>query len=100
MSKHKINTGDYLYRREEVEELLKMMEAQGVIEKAPSPWSSQIVLVEKGLSHEILCGLCPPRIEDTLDDLTGCSWFLANYHGRERPGKTAFFIGTGLWQLK
>ncbi|XP_076247766.1 uncharacterized protein LOC143187432 [Calliopsis andreniformis] len=130
---HRINTGDHapikqaprrlpLNRRQEVDQLLEKMEAQGVIEKSQSPWSSPIVLVKKKDGSTRFCidyrrlneitkkdSYPLPRIEDTLDALANSTWFStvdlqSGYwqivmDKRDRE-KTAFCVGAGLWQFR
>ena len=131
--KHTVDTGDHrpikqaprrlpLHRRAEVEELLRKMLAQGVIEESQSPWSSPIVLVKKKDGTIRFCvdfrrlneitkkdSYPLPRIEDTLDALAGSSWFStvdlqSGYWqismDEKNREKTAFSVGTGLWQFK
>ncbi|CAK9799160.1 Retrovirus-related Pol polyprotein from transposon 297 [Anthophora plagiata] len=98
------------------------MESQGVIEKSESPWSSPIVLVKKKDGSTRFCvdyrrlnsitkkdSYPLPRIEDTLDALVGSSWFSTvdlqsgywqiSMEEADRE-KTAFCVGSGLWQFK
>ncbi|XP_076383753.1 uncharacterized protein LOC143261038 [Megalopta genalis] len=111
-----------LHRRLEVDELLSKMERQGVIEKSQSPWSSPVVLFKKKDGSIRFCvdyrrlnnitkkdSYPLPRIEDTLDALDGSCWFSAidlqsGYWQISmdpvHKEKTAFCVGTGLWQFK
>ncbi|XP_076383741.1 uncharacterized protein LOC143260987 [Megalopta genalis] len=98
------------------------MERQGVIEKSQSPWSSPVVLVKKKDGSIRFCvdyrrlnnitkkdSYPLPRIEDTLDALDGSCWFstidLQSGYWQismdpVNKEKTAFCVGTGLWQFK
>ena len=74
--------------REEVRELLDKMLEQHVIDPAHGPWTSPIVLVRKKDGSTRFCvdfhklnGVIQkdahplPRIDDTLDALSGAHWF-------------------------
>ena len=76
------------HRREEVKRMLNDMLAQGVIEPATGPWSSPVVLVQKKDGSTRFCvdfrqlnsltkkDAHPlPRVDDTLDSLSGAQWF-------------------------
>jgi len=131
---HTIDTGDtkpikqYPYRvplakRLAAEQEIKSMTEKGIIEESNSPWCSPIVLVTKSNGSLRFC--CDfrklndvtikdsqplPRIDDTLDALSGCKWFsvLDCKSGFWQVGmteadrqKTAFSMqGSGLWQFK
>ena len=68
--------------------MLNDMLAQGVIEPATGPWSSPVVLVQKKDGSTRFCvdfrqlnsltkiDAHPlPRVDDTLDSLSGAQWF-------------------------
>lgn len=91
------------------------------MERSDSPWSSAVVLVTKKdgsrrfcVDYQALNDLTVkdsypfPRIDNTLDDLTGACWFStldlkSGYHqvevAEEDKAKTAFSFGQGLWQF-
>jgi len=131
--KHHINTGDAkpirqrprrvpLAKRGEMEELISDMRESGVIEPSESPWCSPVVLVTKKDGNTRFCvdyrklndltikdSYPLPRIDDTLDTLSGSIWFstLDLKSGYWQVGiepddkeKTAFSAGNGLWQFK
>ncbi|GBM66543.1 Retrovirus-related Pol polyprotein from transposon 297 [Araneus ventricosus] len=133
MTQHRINTGDHppikqyprrlpLARKEEVDNLVKEMVDNGIIEESSGPWTSLIVLVKKKDGSTRFCvdyrklnkitkknSYPLPRIDDTLDALNGSQWFTtldlkSGYWQVEiRPedrGKTAFTTGQGLRQFK
>ncbi|ROT61136.1 hypothetical protein C7M84_021124 [Penaeus vannamei] len=96
------------------------MEAQGVVERSDSPWSSPVVLVTKKDGTKRFCvdyrslnvtakdSYPLPRMDDTLDAMAGARWFStldlkSGYHqvemAREDKAKTAFSFGQGLWQF-
>ena len=129
--KHRINTGDAPptksapYRHSlserliEDEEIDKML-ANNVIEPSSSPWASPVVLVKKKdgttrfcLDYRKLNSVTQkdayplPRIEDTIDALSGSKWFctmdLASWYWQiamadEDKEKTAFVTRRGLSQ--
>ena len=132
MVTHKINTGDAQpikqhprrlpwVKRDEAEKIISEMASQGVIEPSSSPWTSPVVLVKKKDGSTRFCvdyrqlnnatkkdSYPLPRIDDTLDTLTGAEWFstLDMKSGYWQVGmdpehreKTAFSIGSGLWQF-
>ena len=97
------------------------MQNQGVIEPSSSPWISPVVLVKKKDGTTRFCvdyrklnevtkkdSYPLPRIDDIMDTLSGSSWFSTldlksgywqveiDKNDRE---KTAFSIGSGLWQF-
>ena len=110
------------YQREEVQRLLRDMLKQGVIEPASSPWSSPTVIVRKKDGSPRFCvhyrqlnaitkkdARPLPRIDDTLDALSGAQWFstldLASGYWQVEidPAdreKTAFGTSFGLHQFK
>ena len=109
---HSIDTGDTPpirqpvrrlppQRRSEVQQLLQDMLQSGVIEPSRSPWASPIVLVKKKDGSTRFCvdyrkvnGVTRrdayplPRIDPTLDTLSGSEWF-----------STLDFI-SGYWQVQ
>lgn len=130
--KHSVNTGNSSpvkqaprrvapARREEMQQAVESMAALGLIERSDSPWSSPVVLVEKKdgtnrfcVDYRVLNGVTVkdsyplPRIDDTLDALTGPEWFStldlkSGYHQvemeEEDKKKTAFTFGQGLWHF-
>ena len=131
--KHHIDTGSYrpirqpprrlpLSKREEAEKSIKEMLEQDVIEPSASPWSSPIVLVQKKDGTNRFCvdyrklndvthkdSYPLPRIDDTLEALSGVKWFStldlrSGYWqvqlDKSSKEKTAFSTGSGLWQFK
>lgn len=133
--KHKINTGDTkpiklkpyrlpLAKRECAEAEIENMAKRGLIEPSSSPWCSPIVMVTKKTDNKVrfCCDYrkinmstvndCQPlpRIDDTLDALSGNEWLstLDLRSGYWQCGleeedreKTAFCIpGSGLWQFR
>ena len=110
-----------LTKREEAEQAVQEMLQQGVIEPSSSPWSSPVVLVRKKdgstwfcvdyrkvnqITHKDLYPL--PRIDDTLEALTGAKYFstldLKSGYWQVKVDewnkeKTAFFTGKELWQF-
>ena len=104
------------------EECVTEMLTSGQIEPSDSPWSSPVGLVTKKdggtrfcVDYRKLNGVTVkdayplPRIDDTLDMLTGKQWFstldLASGYwqvslSREARAKTAFAIYLGLFQFK
>lgn len=130
---HQINTGNAvpirqrprrlpLAQEEEVEKMIQTMKKEDVIEESCSPWSSPVVLVQKKDGTKRFCvdyrmlnsvtkkdSYPLPRIDDTLDVLSGSTWFstLDLKSGYWQVGlangakeKTAFSAGAGLWQFK
>ena len=130
--KHKINTGDHQpirqqarsippCKREEVHQLLQDMLARRVIQPSTSPWATPVVLVKKKdgstrfcidyrkvneITHKDAYPL--PRIDDTLDTLSGAQWFstvdlLSGYWqvevAEEDKPKTAFATHEGLYEF-
>ncbi|ROT64723.1 hypothetical protein C7M84_017328 [Penaeus vannamei] len=129
---HHIRTGDALpikhaprriapARREEMQRSVMEMEAQGVVERSDSPWSSPVVLVTKKDGTKQFCvdyrslnnvtakdSYPLPRMTGMLDAMAGAHWFStldlkSGYHqvemAREDKAKTAFSFGQGLWQF-
>jgi len=130
---HHIDTGDHrpikqrprllpLSRKEEVQRMIEDMRRTDVIEESSSPWASPIVLVKKKDGSTRFCvdyrklndvtrkDCYPlPRIDDTLDALSGNKWFTTldlksgywqvEISPQDRE-KTAFTAGQGLWQFK
>lgn len=108
-------------KREEMQRAVQEMEAAGVIERSDSPWCSQVVLVTKKDKSKRFCvdyralnavtvtdAYPLPRIDDTLDALSGVQWFStldlkSGYHqvemAPEDKKKTAFSFGQGLWHF-
>ena len=130
--KHSINTGDArpirqrprrlpMTKRGEVVNLIAEMERYGAIEPSTSTWCSPVVLVKKKDGSTRFCvdyrklndvtkkDCYPlPRIDDTLDTLTGSNIFLAldlksgywqvEIEEKDKE-KTAFSDGGGLWRF-
>ncbi|GFW62057.1 retrovirus-related Pol polyprotein from transposon 412 [Trichonephila clavipes] len=130
---HKIDTADHppikqhprrlpFAKLEEVGTLLREMQENDIIEPSSSPWASPIVLVRKKDGSRRFCvdyrklndvtkkdSYPLPRIDDTLDTLSGHKWFSTldlksgywqvEIHPEDRE-KTAFTSGQGLWQFK
>ena len=110
--KHSIDTGDHAPIRQplrrtpfalrgKVNEMVREMVAQGVVEPSKSPWASPIVLVRKKdggmrfcvdyrkLNHLTKLDVFPlPRIDDTLDQLAGAKYF------------TTLDLMSGYWQVE
>ena len=131
---HRISTGDvlpvkqYPYRvplakREIAEKEIQKMADRGIIEPSNSPWCSPVVLVAKKSSNDVrfCCDFRKlnsvtlkdyqnlPRIDDTLDALSGSKYYSTidlksgywqvDLNKEDRP-KTAFAIQGGpLWQF-
>ena len=130
LAEHTINTGDSrpvkvpprrisIHKRQEAEDAVEKLKQQGLIEPSKSPWSSALVFVLKKdgslrccvdyrlLNAATIKDTYPlPRIDATLDALSGSTWFStldlkSGYHQitlaeSDRP-KTAFSCGNGLW---
>ncbi|XP_067647345.1 retrovirus-related Pol polyprotein from transposon 17.6 isoform X4 [Eurosta solidaginis] len=133
--KHQIDTGDArpirqaprsvpLAKREVVSQIIQEMSDSGVIEPSASPWSSPVVLVKKKDGKMRFCvdyrklndvtkkdSYPLPRIDDTLDSLSGTklirtfstldlkSGYWQVEVKEEDKEKTAFSVGDGLWQF-
>ena len=96
--------------------------SRGIIEPSDSPWASNVVLVKKKDGSRRFCvdyrklnkvtikdAYPVPRIDDTLDALTGARWFstldLASGYwqvelGKEAKQKSAFVVRGGLYSWK
>ena len=131
--KHAINTGDAApvrqqvrrippVRREEARKLLSEMLKKDVIKPSSSPWASPIVLVQKKDGSVRFCvdyrkvntltrkdAYPLPRVDDTLDTLSGSKWFstldlISGYWQVEMDDKdrekTAFCTLDGLFEFK
>ena len=110
-----------LARREEAQQAVADMLNQGVIEPSTSPWASPVVLVKKRSGGTRFCvdyrklnevtrkdSYPLPRIDDTLEALSGAKWFssldlISGYWqvemDEESKEKTAFSTQRGLWQF-
>ncbi|GFW22938.1 retrovirus-related Pol polyprotein from transposon 17.6 [Trichonephila clavipes] len=133
VTQHRIDTADHppikqhprrlpFAKQEEVGTLLREMQENDIIEPSSSPWASPIVLVSKkdgstrfSVDYRKLNDVTKkdsyplPRIDDTLDTLSGHKWFSTldlksgywqvEIHPEDRE-KTAFTSGQGLWQFK
>ena len=131
LAKHEINTSDAvplrqhpkrlpLAQREEAFKAVEDMQKQGIIEPSVSPWASPVVLVKKKDGSTRFCedyrklndltkkdSYPLPRIDSTLDELAGSTWFSTldlksgywqvEVEEKDRE-KTAFSVGNGLWQ--
>lgn len=106
-----------LFKREILDQEIGKLLDQGIIEKSSSPWSSQLVLVQKKdkswrvcvdyrrLNAKTIKDAYPiPRIDDNLDALAGSVWFSSldlnmAYHqvpmSNEDKEKTAFATPRG-----
>ena len=109
---HDIETGDSkpikipprripIFKRNQVDEELEKMISQGIVEPSDIPWSAPICLVKK---KDGTCRFCIdfrrlnfvtikdayplPRIDDTLDALSGSLWF------------STLDLASGYWQIK
>ncbi|KRX78604.1 Retrovirus-related Pol polyprotein from transposon 17.6 [Trichinella sp. T6] len=84
-----------------------------VIEPSCGPWSSPIVLVKKKdgsyrfcvdyrkLNHHTKKDAQPlPKIEETLETLSGATWFSTRLMADEDKEKTAFTTPFGLYQFR
>ena len=131
--KHDINTRDHppikqpvrrtlFALRSKMDELVKEMLSQGVVKPSQSPWASPVALVKKKDGRIRFCvdyrrlnsvtkldEFPLPRIDDTLDLLTGCQYFttldLASGYWQVEmeegaSEKTAFTIYSGLYQFR
>lgn len=131
--RHKINTGSNLpvkqpprrapiSMREEIDKQIDDMLERGVIEPADGPWSSGIVMVRKKDGTTRFCvdyrkvndltikdAYPLPRIDDSLEQLSGNQWFTTldlcsgywqvEVEPEDRP-KTAFATRRGLFQFR
>ena len=108
--------------KEEVHQLIQDMLTRDVIQPSTSPWASPIVIVRKKDGSARFCvdyrrlnavtrkdAYPLPRIDDTLDTLSGSQWFstldlLSGYWQVEVAEgdreKTAFVTQSGLFQFK
>ena len=108
--------------KEEVQQLIQDMLARNVIQPSTSPWSSPVVIVRKKDGSARFCvdyrrlnsvtrkdAYPLPRIDDTLDTLSGSQWFstldlLSGYWqvevAEEDREKTAFATQSGLFEFK
>ena len=90
-----------LPRRETVQTLLKEMLDKGIIAPSKSPWASPIVLVTKKDGSTRFCvdyrkvnavtrkdAYPIPRVDDTLDTLSGSTWF------------STIDLKSGYWQVE
>ena len=131
--KHKIDTGDHkpikipprrlpVAQREIVENEIQKMLDNNIIEPSESPWSAPLLLVEKKDKTWRFCvdyrqlnkvtkkdAYPLPRIDESLDALTGASWFctldlVSGYWQcemeKEDKAKTAFSTHMGLFQFQ
>ena len=118
--RHVINTGNHppvrqplrhtpFALRNKVDEMVQEMLAQEVVQPSQSPWASPIVLVKKKdgglrfcvdyrqLNRVTKLDVFPlPRIDDTLDLLSGVKyfttlWLLASVHGSSLPGENSIY---------
>jgi hypothetical protein len=132
VTKHEIHTGDARPIRQPlrrhppahavaIKEHVEAMLQQGVIEKAQSPWASNIVLVRKKDGSLRCCvdyrqlnkvttkdAYPLPRIDVCLDTMSGAQWFStfdfrSSYHQvevqPEDTDKTAFICREGLFKF-
>ncbi len=128
--KHSIETGDARpikqrprraprEQQEEIDRQVKVLLDDGLIEPTQSPWSTPVVLVKKKNGTWRLCcdyrrlndvtvkdAFPLPRIDDTLDSLSGAKWFCtldlaAGYWqvelDEEAKQKSAFVVQGGLY---
>lgn len=132
LTKHKIDVGNNipirqptrvppLARREEVENAIRVMREQGVIEPSHSPWASPVVLVRKMDGSTRFCvdyrklnamskkdSYPLPQVDTSLQSFYRSMWFSAldlksGYWqvemNDEDKEKTASTTGQGLWQF-
>ncbi|GFT05968.1 hypothetical protein TNCV_3927031 [Trichonephila clavipes] len=112
VTQHRIDTADHppikqhprrlpFAKQEEVETLLREMQENDIIEPSSSPWASPIVLVRKKDGSTRFCvdyrklndvtkkdSYPLPRIDDTLDTLSGHKWF------------STLDLKSGYWQVE
>ena len=131
--RHQIDTGTFppirqrarrlpVHQRQEESSQIEDMTRRGVIEASESPWASPIVLVKKKDGSTRFCidfrklndvttkdAFPLPRIDDSLDRLSGSQWFStldlqSGYWQVEMSekdrGKTAFITAYGLYQFR
>ncbi|BHF62230.1 hypothetical protein SprV_0200521100 [Sparganum proliferum] len=107
--------------QKDLEKMIQDMLNRSIIRPSSSPWASPIVLVKKKDGTLRLCvdyrrlnsvtkrdSFPPPRIDDTIDALSGAAWFstldLASgywqveVHPADRA-KTAFVVPSGLYEF-
>ena len=133
VTEHRIDTGNSrpvkvpprripIHKHQEMEEAVQQLSDQGLIEPSTSPWSSALVLVRKKdgslrccVDYRLLNAATVkdsyplPRIDDTLDALSGSHWFStldlkSGYYqvplaDKDKP-KTAFSTGRALWHWR
>ncbi|GFV16328.1 retrovirus-related Pol polyprotein from transposon 412 [Trichonephila clavipes] len=133
VTQHRIDTADHppikqhprrlpFAKQEEVGTLLREMQENDIIEPSSSPWASQSSWFVRKMAPQRFCvdylklndvtkkdSYPLPRIDDTLDTLSGHKWFSTldlksgywqvELHPEDRE-KTAFTSGQGLWQFK
>ncbi|GFW56030.1 retrovirus-related Pol polyprotein from transposon 412 [Trichonephila clavipes] len=112
VTQHRIDTADHppikqhprrlpFAKQEEVGTLLREMQENDIIEPSSSPWASPIVLVRKKAGSTRFCvdyrklndvtkkdSYPLPRIDDTLDTLSGHKWF------------STLDLKSGYWQVE
>ncbi|GFV08674.1 hypothetical protein TNCV_4055581 [Trichonephila clavipes] len=112
VTQHRIDTADHppikqhprrlpFAKQEEVGTLLREMQENDIIEPSSSPWASPIVLVRKKDGSTRFCvdyrklndvtkkdSYPLPRIDDTLDTLSGHKWF------------STLDLKSGYWQVE
>ena len=108
-----------LGQREEIKEQVSKMLDKGIIEPTDSPWASNVVLVRKKDGSQRFCvdyrqlnavtikdAYPLPRIDETLDALSGAKWFstldLASGYwqvglDKDAKAKSAFLADGGLY---
>lgn len=131
--KHSINTGSGIpirqslrrtpvHWKDHIDQQIDDMLKEDVIEKSSSPWASGVILVRKKdgsfrfcvdyrrLNDATIKDAYPlPRIDETLDHLSGAGWFSTldlssgywqvEVDPKDKP-KTAFITKKGLYQFK
>ena len=131
--KHSINTGDArpikqrprrhpISQQEEISNQVQDLKARSLIEPSDSPWAANVVLVRKKDGTQRFCvdyrqlnaitikdAYPVPRIDDTLDSLSGARWFstldLASGYWQidldeDAKKKSAFVVRDGLYSWK